>query len=385
MSVLNLIKKVKVQTLSFEKHPCRELEQEQMIHYLNGLALITNEDEKICDKEQEYLSILINSFGLSEDMLETFIDFAQNPDEKLILDMMQSFMSKDIKYNFMIDAMMIASIDGNVHENEKALINEYFEMFKITKDEEKDLRDIYKMFYKQDGNALFRYFGKQHIDDVFIIKKELFQYLIDYYKIDFKYELKKDEKKILQFEFFKPTFESGGLADGATEIMTKPVSNAQFCIYLNSAFLSKSIKFNGDGKIVNSETKDILMDLEMSNIKFIDNMFIINSIEDEDKKITGVTYVMAEEFSKWVSKYKNESYVPSSYLDSYSDIDSFTIKPLHEIVYSIYNNYYTKIIELYGFYGLHFNASQYSSKIDETFCDKEYSFRMMKLPEETKE
>lgn len=191
MSVLNLIKKVKVQTLSFEKHPCRELEQEQMIHYLNGLALITNEDENICEKEQEYLSILINSFGLSEDMLETFVNFAQNPDEKLILDMMQSFMSKDIKYNFMIDAMMIASIDGNVHENEKALINEYFEMFKITKDEEKDLRDIYEMFYKQDGNALFRYFGKQHINDVFIIKKELFQYLIDYYKIDFKYELQK--------------------------------------------------------------------------------------------------------------------------------------------------------------------------------------------------
>lgn len=283
----------------------------------------------------------------------------------------------------MIDAMMIASIDGNVHENEKALINEYFEMFKITKDEEKDLRDIYEMFYKQDGNALFRYFGKQHINDVFIIKKELFQYLIDYYKIDFKYELQKEEKKILTFEFFKPTFEKGGLADGATEIMTKPVSNAQFCIYLKNAFLSKSIEFNGDGKIVDSETKNLLMDLEMSEIEFIDNMFVINSKEDREKKITGVTYVMAEEFSKWVSKYENKSYVPSSYLDSYSSIDSFTIKPLHEIVYSIYTNCYIKIIQLYGDY-LSFNSSSYSSEIDETFCDKEYSFRMIKLPEENK-
>ncbi|MDQ6963034.1 MAG: hypothetical protein Q9M28_11015, partial [Mariprofundaceae bacterium] len=112
MSVLNLLKKVKVQTLSFEKHPCRELEQEQMIHYLNGLVLITHEDGSVCDKEREYLSILINSFGLSEDMLETFINFAENPDEKMILDMMQSFATRDIKYNFMVDAMMIANIDG---------------------------------------------------------------------------------------------------------------------------------------------------------------------------------------------------------------------------------------------------------------------------------
>ena len=132
MSVLSLLKKVKVQTLSFEKHPCRELDQEVMVHYLNGLALITNEDEIVCEKEREYLEIIINSFGLSEDMLETFVNFAENPDEKLILDMMKSFTTKDIKYNFMVDCMMIASIDGEFDESEKAIIEQYFEMFKIT-------------------------------------------------------------------------------------------------------------------------------------------------------------------------------------------------------------------------------------------------------------
>ena len=204
MSALSLLKKIKVQTLSFEKHPCRELDQEQMVHYLNGLALVTNEDETVCDKEKEYLSILINSFGLSEEMLETFVDFAENPDEKLLLDMMQSFMTKEIKYNLIIDAMMIASIDGNFDEKEKALINEYFEMFKISKKEAEDLRYIYEMFYAQDGNALFRYFKRNEY-----MKVELFQYLLDYYKIDMAYELVEDEKKILTFEFFKPDFTSG--------------------------------------------------------------------------------------------------------------------------------------------------------------------------------
>ncbi|MDQ7002449.1 MAG: hypothetical protein Q9N02_07145, partial [Ghiorsea sp.] len=277
MSVLDLLKKVKVQTLSFEKHPCRELEQEQMIHYLNGLALITNEDGTVCEKEKEYLSILINSFGLSEEMLETFVNFAENPDEKMILDMMQSFATKDIKYNFMVDAMMIASIDGSFDDAENAIIEQYFEMFKITVDEEEDLRYIYEMFYKQDGNALFRYFGEKNKDAIHIIKPELFQYLLDYYKIDMAYELQEEEKKILTFEFFKPPFETGSLGHGATEIMTKPVSNAQFCIFLNAVFMDDWIEVDGNGKVVDSESKDLLMDMDHSDIHLEDEVFIINS------------------------------------------------------------------------------------------------------------
>jgi len=390
MSALSLIKKVKVQTLSFEKHPCRELEQEQMIHYLNGLALITNEDETVCEKEREYLSILINSFGLSEDMLETFVNFAENPDEKLILDMMQSFATKDIKYVFMVDAMMIASVDGNFDENEEALINEYFEMFKITPDEAKDLRYIYEMFYTQDGNTLYRYFGKQDKYDTFLIKKELFQYLIDYYKIDMAYELKEDEKRILDFEFFKPTFENGSLGDGATEIMTKPVSNAQFCIFLNSAFVSKTIEFNGEGKIVDSKTKDLLMDLEMSDIEFKDNEFVIKSAEDEEKKITGITYVMANKFIATMSIYNNEKYKLSHFhgdhnYERYFDTSNFKNEPLREFIIrtSRYGNerLYTIIDKEIGGIYLYLNRC---NEIDKKITSNTFSFRIMKLPKENK-
>ena len=384
MSALSLLKKVKIQTLSFEKHPCRELDQELMIHYLNGLALVANEDEDISEKEKEYLSILINSFGLSEDMLETFINFAENPDEKSILDMMQSFMNRDIKYNFMVDAMMIATLDDALNEKEEALINEYFEMFKLTKDEAKDLRYIYEMFYKQDGNALFRYFGKQRDDNIFIIKKELFHYLLDYYKIVVSYELTEDEKKLLDFDFFEPTFESGGLADNATEIMTKPVSNSQFCIYLNSAFIDKDIEFNTNGKIVDSETKDILMDLEMSDIEFKDNEFVVDKNEDKEKKITGVTYVIAHLFAKWVTQEEGDENYVLSYYNNYTSVESFTVKPLQEIIGSeSYCDSYFMMISLKEetYLSYDYLNSLWSRKIEKTFCDKEYSFRLMKLPE----
>lgn len=330
MSALELLKKVKVQTLSFEKHPCRELDQEMMIHYLNGLALITNEDENVCEKEREYLLILINSFGLSEDMLETFVNFAENPDEKLILDMMQSFMTKDIKYNFMVDAMMIASIDGNFDASEEAIIEQYFEMFKITKKEAEDLRYIYEMFHTQDGNALYRYFKRNEY-----IKVELFQYLLDYYKIDMAYELKEDEKKILTFEFFKPTFEYGSLGDGATEIMTKPVNNAQFCIYLNSAFMNKTIEIDGNGKVVDSGSKDLLMDLDNSDIVFDNGVFLIKKAKNEEKKVTGITLKFSKEFIKWLSIYQNIKYsLPHFYVKYHSDQDSDNY-----IFGSVFNDY----------------------------------------------
>jgi len=167
-----------------------------MVHYLNGLALVANEDGNICEKEREYLSILINSFGLSEDMLETFVNFAENPDEKLILDMMQSFNSKDIKYNFMIDCMMIANANDDFDESKEAIIEEYFKMLKITALEAFDLRDLYKKFYTQNGHALLKYFGlsKDTSYSLFKTKVENFQYLIDYYKINFAYELAEEVK-----------------------------------------------------------------------------------------------------------------------------------------------------------------------------------------------
>ena len=388
MSVLNLLKKVKVQTLSFEKHPCRELDQEIMVHYLNGLALITKEDGTVCEKEREYLSILINSFGLSEDMLETFVNFAENPDEKLILDMMQSFATKDIKYNFMIDAMMIASIDGNFDASEEAIIEQYFEMFKITKDEEKDLRYLYEMFYTQDGNGLFRYFGIKNKNAKYLIKPELFQYLLEYYKIDMAYELQEEEKKLLEFEFFKPTFKEGKLGYGVTEIMTKPVTNAQFCIYLNSALLDKSIEIDGNGKVVDSKSKDLLMDLDNSDIYLEDGKFTVDK-DKYESKVTGITYVFAELFIKWISEKYNKKYKLSAFSSCTIYMTSFSNPIFLEFYYGL-AGHVLYAIKGYKRANSHYcdhdyfsycpNISNSDSKIDSNFNSSESSFRMMKLP-----
>jgi uncharacterized tellurite resistance protein B-like protein len=132
MELLNLLKKATIKILKFENHPCIELDEDVKIQYLNALALITNADSDICDREIEYLKVFIDSFGLSADMLDIFIEFAKNPDEKIVLKMMQTLNTKDIKYNLLVDCIMMGYRDENYCDNEKAMINQYFKMFKIS-------------------------------------------------------------------------------------------------------------------------------------------------------------------------------------------------------------------------------------------------------------
>jgi len=381
MAVLNMLKKVKVQTLSFEKHPCKDLDLEIKIHYLNGLSLIMNEDGDMDEKEKEYISILINSFDLPKEQLDEFIEFAQNPDEDSIYDMMSAFSSKDIKYNFMVDCIMLAMRDGEFCEKEEAIIEQYFEMFKISEKEAQDLSYIFEMFHTQNGNALYRYFKRNEY-----LKIELFQYLLDYYKIDMAYELIEDEKKILTFEFFKPVFKEGGLGGGATEIMTKPVNNVQFCIYLNSAFMDKTIELDSNGKVVESESKNLLMDLDNSDIEFKDGVFMINSVKYEEKKITGMTYKLIDMFIKWINSYKNEKYEISTFFVSNHSISTDAFNN------DLMENEYIKFQHTYGcflvlsvkeiYFSDNWCSTGYKTIQDNNYNSIKTSFRMIKLPKE---
>lgn len=388
MNALNLLKKVKIQTLSFEKHPCKDLDIDSKIHYLNGLSLLTNIDENIDEKEQEYLTILITSFGLERSQLEEFLEFAKNPDEEMILQMMEAFMSKDIKYNFLIDAMLIASVDKNYDENEKAVVEQYFEMLKISHKEQKDLKHIYKLFYTQDGNGLFRYFTRNNY-----IKKERFEYLLDYFKIDFNYELIEDEKKTLEdIEFFKPTFSNTHFANkdrlgyNAEEIAVKPINNAQFCIYLNYALLKKVIEKNGDDIFVFSEDKNIAFEPNNSEIKYKEDekKFIISDNKHE-QKATGMTYVLAKSFIKWLNDKYNCNYTIST-LDGSPlvDMSSFTISLKNEFYYNLYSNNNTNLVgKFYDTRHLD-NNHIFKGGFKSTFTSSNVSFRVMKLPQ-TKE
>lgn len=90
MGILGLLRKIELKNESeiFEKHPCRELDVESKMHYLNGIALVMNEDNDVNEAEKKYLGTLVNSFDLNISYIEESISFAEDPDEKTVMDML---------------------------------------------------------------------------------------------------------------------------------------------------------------------------------------------------------------------------------------------------------------------------------------------------------
>ncbi len=134
MGILGLLKKIEIEKESeiFEKHPCRELDTESKVHYLNGIALVMNEDNDVSETEKKYLGTLVNSFELDSKYINESIEFAEEPDEKSVMEMLKAFSSNEVKYSFIIDCMMVANADGDFSDEEAKLIEQFFDLYDIS-------------------------------------------------------------------------------------------------------------------------------------------------------------------------------------------------------------------------------------------------------------
>jgi hypothetical protein len=145
---------------------------------------------------------------------------------------------------------------------------------------------------------------------------------------------------------------------------------------------------------VDSESKDLLMDLDSSDIEFKDEIFFVNSVEDEEKKITGISCELVINFIDWIDEKTSDNYqlsnfyetrivIMSGFIMSGFDISGFENKPFDEfiirtsqgrdeLIYTICkNNNRGEILYLRDY-----------NEININFTDNITSFRMMKLPKE---
>lgn len=183
MAILDLLKKEQKNSniLTFKKHPYVELDLESKIHYLNGLALVMNEDDNIHESEKEYLSILINTFNLAPEQFEDILEFAINPQQDMILEMFEHFNTDEMKYLFLLDCMMIAHSDGDFSKPETDLIKQYILMLNLNEDLFNEIKNISISIINKDADSL-----KELITASNSIKIDLIQHFIDFYKIDYE-------------------------------------------------------------------------------------------------------------------------------------------------------------------------------------------------------
>jgi len=188
MAVLDILKKVNDKKLKFKNHPCLGFDMETKIHYLNGLILVANEDDNICKKEKEYLSLLINSLDLNSDLLEDIVEFSQNPEEELVAEIFEVIAENEIKYIFLIDSLMLAYHNASYAESEKNLILQYCNILDIDEDKFNILDATAVAILEKDSKKLINLLNDK------MIEQEIINHYIEFFNIELSQTLNLDTK-----------------------------------------------------------------------------------------------------------------------------------------------------------------------------------------------
>ena len=149
-SVLAAFDAATAEAEAFANHPIAKSGLEEQILYLQGLSLVMNVDDDIDQREQEYLKILLNSFGLDAGMLEGLNEFAKNPDKGTIQGFVTCFRRRSIAPLFLFDALIMSHRDGLVHEHETTLIKSMVDKLEIKSDTQKAVRTLFASIQNKD-------------------------------------------------------------------------------------------------------------------------------------------------------------------------------------------------------------------------------------------
>ena len=376
MGALDRLKKIQRKTLKFEKHPGSVLDLETKMHYLNGLALVMNEDGDISEKEEAYFTALINSFNLDSDLLTEFIEFAKEPDEDMLIEMINKLKTEKIKYTFLFDCMILSKSDDNFDADEKLLVEQYADMLALSTQEIDDIDFIFEKLDSKDEKALHDFFLKSSI------KRDWFEYIFD--SFDINPSFKPTETEVISFEFVEPTFRYGGL-QSAKKIMKNPVTVSQFCIFLNTMLETENIILDDEKNIMDINSKLILLrngEVEIADgglyrlktvspITYYDNKFIVDELY-QDNPITNVTFNGVKLFIDWANALLTENYKISEFFgDDSNDYGSDELTGNNKEFYIYKNDIYVMNMEdSYTRLG--------KTSIDSSLSSPLISFRLMK-------
>jgi len=177
--ILDVIEDATKEADAFENHPVRELNMEEQVLYLNGLALVMNADGHIDDSEKEYTRILIKSIGLDESSLDDMVNFANAPDKDTVQAFFRTFRRRPIAQLFLFDALMMTRRDGKVEDKEVAVVNKIADQLEILKGTQQDIFDLFCHIKNRNWQESALYFSSH------LLNPEHFKHLLAYHEVEF--------------------------------------------------------------------------------------------------------------------------------------------------------------------------------------------------------
>jgi len=175
--ILDVIEEATKEADAFEHHPVIELEMEEQVLYLNGLALVMNADGHIDDTEKEYIRILIKSIGLGESVLDVMVAFATAPDKDTVQAFFRAFRRKPIAQLFLFDALMMTRRDGKVEDKEMAVVNKIANQLEILKGTQQDIFDLFCHIKNRNWQESALYFSSH------LLNPNHFKHLLAYHEV----------------------------------------------------------------------------------------------------------------------------------------------------------------------------------------------------------
>ncbi len=190
-----MIREAAKESNAFENHAAKELALEEKLLYLQGLALVMNSDGEIHPEETDYLLILIRSLYLDESVIDSCIEFANQPDKSTIQSILKCFRRKPIAQLFLFDALMMSYRDGDISEQEKEVIDELAFQFEVAKGIYHDIFDLFCYIKNRNWQDAALYFS------IHLLNPDYFNHIFNYYDVSLeqvsKQSKKASKKKIL--------------------------------------------------------------------------------------------------------------------------------------------------------------------------------------------
>ena len=176
----------------FDNHPVKKLPLEHQILYLMGLALVMSADGCLHKKQQDYICLLVKSFGLDHSLVDDVIAFANSPDKETALGFFHAFRRNPLAQLFLFDAYMLSMKNDTFHEQEKAVIDKMAEQLEVLVGTQKDIFELFCFIKNKDWRECSPYFNGH------LLNSDHFEHLLDYYEINLENLLK--DAKIIQQE-----------------------------------------------------------------------------------------------------------------------------------------------------------------------------------------
>ena len=154
-----MVKKVEKE-IEIADHPIAQESLEMKILYLNGLGLMMNVDGEIHEREKSFLLGMIRAFELEGSILDEVIAFSKNPDQEVLIEILAGIREKEaVKQVFMIDVIILSEEDGNLAQEEKELINLYFEKLDFSKQDSDFIKNKMVDMVKKNGYSAMKQDG----------------------------------------------------------------------------------------------------------------------------------------------------------------------------------------------------------------------------------